>query len=695
MIQNRKSVEISARKKGSKSMKNRKLLLVLSLLLALTVSLTGTLAYLTDTDSDVNVMTLGNVKIEQLENGQSESGFIQNQPLYPAYYGDNWKADDVTGAIEKRVNVRNTGKSDAYVRTVFAFEAGELTKAEFDQYIHLLWNGVTPEWEPEKVTIKGEQYFLAWYVYPDKIPAGQLAGETLQRVVMDKTADSTVVSKLGDSDYNILVVTQAVQTANFDALGTAGALNEAFGTLSETSHPWLDWNGMGDDNGDQDPDEYIVVTTPQELKDAMLIYDAKILLGKDIIVTKDTPRLWSNYMFVANGRNVTIDLNGKNIIVEKDAFERANALFTTANKGVLNIVGEGTVEVKNTQAGIFHAMNPNTQINVYGGTYISNSDNGADALATIYTNTGNVDVYGGKFYFPEGVPCANAEDRQGDKLFTVFHEGTLLQHPTYQMGDSTRVKLEVGCELQEVVIDGATWYKVVRTVPADVTIVQTADELTAALAEGGKIMLLNDITLNAAQTAPEKVTIDLNNNTLSTVGLDFAKGGKMANGKIQSNGNTSMVPHVKVSGGEMIMDNIQIAVDDYLNYQAQGNKTYGEYSGIEIANATATLNNCEITVSNDTYRTWNYVYGLTVNNANVTVNSGKITIISAGGSITDLQTAVCAIGSCTVTLNQVDVSAKTLGTTMGHLVLNTTDASVTDADFTSYVDGTYQLNIIQ
>ena len=36
--------------------------------------LTGTLAYLTDTDEDVNVMTLGNVDIEQIEQQRGEVG---------------------------------------------------------------------------------------------------------------------------------------------------------------------------------------------------------------------------------------------------------------------------------------------------------------------------------------------------------------------------------------------------------------------------------------------------------------------------------------------------------------------------------------------------------------------------------------------------------------------------------------------
>ena len=60
-------------------------------------------------------------------------------------------------------------------------------------------------------------------------------------------------------------------------------------------------------------------------------------------------------------------------------------------------------------------------------------------------------------------PCANAEDLQGNRLSIVFHEGALLNHNIYYQGsDATRIQLAEGCTLQEVTIDGETWYKVVK-----------------------------------------------------------------------------------------------------------------------------------------------------------------------------------------------------------------------------------------
>ena len=42
------------------------LTLLLTVALTATLAITGTVAYLTDTDQEVNVMTLGNVQIDQI-----------------------------------------------------------------------------------------------------------------------------------------------------------------------------------------------------------------------------------------------------------------------------------------------------------------------------------------------------------------------------------------------------------------------------------------------------------------------------------------------------------------------------------------------------------------------------------------------------------------------------------------------------
>ena len=166
--------------KGKKRMKKAiAMLLVIAMTAALAIG--GTLAYLTDTDEDVNVMTLGQVKIDQLEyervdvETEDEDADVQefhdNKPLLPAvtdkdftytpgdsyvnwdqigkdgYTSDIWDPTKINNEVDKMVFVKNKGDWDAYVRTVFAFEAGNYTTLdEFNAKMHLNLNTTDFTW---------------------------------------------------------------------------------------------------------------------------------------------------------------------------------------------------------------------------------------------------------------------------------------------------------------------------------------------------------------------------------------------------------------------------------------------------------------------------------------------------------------------------------------------------------------------
>ena len=206
----------------------------------------------------------------------------------------------------------------------------------------------------------------------------------------------------------------------------------------------------------------VTVTTAQSLKDAMLIKNAKIVLEEDIVVDSSTPLQYGSYMFLANGREVTIDLNGHDIIVDENTSKNLLYVFTTANGGTLNIVGDGTIVANNKATGIFWAMNKNDQINIYDGEFDTNGESWGDAQAILYATSGSIDVYGGKF-LRAGHWCSNVSDAQGNRVCIVFHEGVLFVENDIQQGDASRVKLAEGCEIVSVEIDGETWYKVVKT----------------------------------------------------------------------------------------------------------------------------------------------------------------------------------------------------------------------------------------
>jgi len=250
----------------------KKLLMVLSVAMVAVIAITGTMAYLTSTDSDVNVMTVGNVQIKQVELervSQTNSGsdqlqeFTQNKPLVPSvgerdYIDGVWQAWPTGGSsalydtklknvVDKFVFVENTGKSDAYVRTVFAFEAGDLNWSEWDRLFHLNINGTHWDWEDgpfTEITIDDVRYFMISATYTGNagtdglthkdgvLGANETTRPSLLQYDLDSSATNEDVKAFGD-EYEILVLSQAVQAEGFASADAA--LDEAFGDVNATN----------------------------------------------------------------------------------------------------------------------------------------------------------------------------------------------------------------------------------------------------------------------------------------------------------------------------------------------------------------------------------------------------------------------------------------------------------------------------
>ncbi|MBQ7874323.1 MAG: hypothetical protein IJ306_04070 [Oscillospiraceae bacterium] len=270
--------------------------LVLVAVITAGVAISGTVAYLTSDDSDVNVMTLGNVKIAQHEYERvvNEDGtlptetidgktsyllqdFTQGKALLPATDPTNHGAgnfDDITvrmsqvnsyggaqvfvnpNAQDKFVTVENTGKTDAYVRTLVAIECGDGDA----NLIGILARATkTPEtsvapWVSNnigEITVAENTYYLLEYVYRGAndvdihkdgvLPAGETTYPNLCQVYLKSAATNEDCEKLDGNDngtLDILVVSQAVQAQGFENAQTA--LDAAFGDITTTNHPWVD-----------------------------------------------------------------------------------------------------------------------------------------------------------------------------------------------------------------------------------------------------------------------------------------------------------------------------------------------------------------------------------------------------------------------------------------------------------------------
>ena len=224
--------------------------------------------------------------------------------------------------------------------------------------------------------------------------------------------------------------------------------------------------------------------------------------------------------------------------------------------------------------------------------------------------------------------------------------------------------------------------------------VDSADDFVSALTSGADALSLTDnITFDSAITLASDVEIYLNGKELSVAGLEVTGEAHISGGSIVSTPTTNMQPHVLVkSGGELTLENVEVEIDDYMNYQR--GQDYAEFVGISVdAGGTLVLDNSNIVVENDVLRAHNYCYGITATNANIIMNGGSITVKCVGGTVSAFATAICSIGNTTLTLNEVTVDAPLLGLAMaGKLVVNANNCTLTSTRFEGLKGGTYELN---
>lgn len=627
-------------------MKNRKLLLIVSLVLALTMSLGGTLAYLQDTDEAVNVMTLGNVDIEQYEEDAEGNPFEQGQPLYPAYVdADN----NITGAIDKVVNVKNVGSSEAYVRTLLAFEAGTLNKTDFEKYIHTVFaEGAKVEWLPSAIEAKGVKYYVACVDY-GAVAAGVETDPSLLKVYMDKTATNETVAEFGET-YEIIALSQAIQTTNMPDAATAWT--ESFGAFNAANA--AEWfNGVS-------VIPVTTVSTAAELKEA-LAAGGTVMLADNIDLGKEM-------LTVPADTAVTLELNGHDLTTDLSGNGDAHTAMITVNKGAsLTINGNGDVHVtaNKTQTKVSAIINNDAgNVTINGGNYTMDYGTYDEGylIPTIVDNNSNVGnatltINGGTFTHDRNM-FRNFSNAAGHNNYQtvakiVINDGTFLADgdgsaSIWNQKPSSTTPAGAGA----VEINGGTFVGV--TVYDDWTEaseVPSGDNVTVDL-EGKVVSNKAELLALSAKSVAGNIyitdDIDMNGEEFSAI---IAPRGK----KLIINGNGNIISNVKIVSG----------VDD--NTTGQASMFYA-YTGstLEVSNLTL---------------------------MNVTVNADA----NASGY------AAAVVGYCegNAILNNVDVvnakvtGVKSSGMMVGHLsgTLTATDCNmsgtVTLADFAEETEGHY------
>lgn len=237
------------------------LALCLCVILAVTAVTGATLAYFTDTDSQKNTFTTGNVAIDLWEDfGDNDDQGIEE--LIPAT--GSAQNGTLKNGIEKEVYVTNDGSEDAYVRVHIAipsilddgaetFDAGknvlhfnydEETVADGKWNWSNSVNGTTgSNWNFYTTTIDTISYNVYVVTYETKLAKDESTVDAMSQVYLDSKVTNEDITEiketLGDNWY-IYVAAEGTQAEGFtDAYA---ALNTAFGNPTDSTYTSkIDW----------------------------------------------------------------------------------------------------------------------------------------------------------------------------------------------------------------------------------------------------------------------------------------------------------------------------------------------------------------------------------------------------------------------------------------------------------------------
>lgn len=179
----------------------------------------ASLAYFTDTDNETNTFTVGNVKINLIEQQRGENGlepFEQNKKLYPIVGSAQGEKDEygmpiAKNYVDKMVTIENTGSEKAYIRAYFAlpsalddgyetFNAGRNTlhfnfgnkvvngAISSTEGVEWTWTHGS-KWNYFETVIDGIKYNVYYADYYQAVDAGTTTEQLVQGVYLDKSFD--------------------------------------------------------------------------------------------------------------------------------------------------------------------------------------------------------------------------------------------------------------------------------------------------------------------------------------------------------------------------------------------------------------------------------------------------------------------------------------------------------------------------
>jgi len=235
------------------------ILAVLSAVLTITIAVSGTVAYYTDAEEAINVMTSGRVNVDLVEQQRSQDGMYleafdsqSGKKLSPLVGSveekDAFGLPVAENFVDKIISVRNTmHSSPAWVRVLVAFPAGMDADPSSSAALHmLLGHGVANTYDADwnvlktgEVQLPDGAYSLYTFSYRHVLSAGDTtATPCVTGFYMDPRVDKDtdtnqyfltlengdvlpVTGVAGDGSLRIPVMVQAAQAAGFDTYAQA------------------------------------------------------------------------------------------------------------------------------------------------------------------------------------------------------------------------------------------------------------------------------------------------------------------------------------------------------------------------------------------------------------------------------------------------------------------------------------------
>lgn len=200
-------------------MKSKTKNVVMALTLAALLLVGGVFAYLTDTDTQTNTFTMGNVEIDLTEPTWDEYPDEDNNGV-PDPAEDIWAGK----VIAKDPTITNTGDNDAYVYLMVSVPKQNIVTAQADgtpneaAVIQLFNYTVNAGWTLLKSNTSGADENVYLYAYDTAlVPGATTATALFDEIEFVNVIEGQIAS---DVTFNIPVVAYAIQS-NFGA-GEAG-----------------------------------------------------------------------------------------------------------------------------------------------------------------------------------------------------------------------------------------------------------------------------------------------------------------------------------------------------------------------------------------------------------------------------------------------------------------------------------------